>query len=125
MKNHYIFCEKASHKATDFKKVTNINARKRIVASNKMCFNYLCEAHQVIECESKGTCGSWQASHLHMLQVSRTGTIGCWKLSKTTSGDNKEARRDLSCRSYFGRWNKMPSSSRHRSWKILYSIGTG
>ena len=61
-----------------------------------MCFNYLCEAYQVTECESKGTCGNWQASHVHMLQVSRTGTIGCWELSKTTSGDNKEARRDLS-----------------------------
>ena len=35
MKNQYIFCEETSHKRTDCKKVTNINARKRIVASKK------------------------------------------------------------------------------------------
>ena len=35
------------------------------------------------------------------------------------------ARRDLSCRNYFGRWNKMPSFSRHGSWKFHYFIRTG
>lgn len=33
MKNHYIFCEEAPSKATDFQKVANINERKWILAS--------------------------------------------------------------------------------------------
>lgn len=36
MKNHCIFFEETPHKTTNFKKVTNINAWKRMVASKKL-----------------------------------------------------------------------------------------
>ena len=36
MKNHCIFFEETPHKTTNCKKVTNINVRKRIVASKKL-----------------------------------------------------------------------------------------
>ena len=46
------------------------------------------------------------------------------RVIKSNQDDNKVVRRDLSCGSYFGRWNKMPSSSGRRAWKFLYFIGT-
>ena len=52
-----------SQKKTDSKKVTNIRDRKRIVTSKKLCFNYLYEDHQIIECKNKGTCCNCNSKH--------------------------------------------------------------
>ena len=68
----------------------------------------------------------WIASHLHVLSIIWTSAICYWGSSKATSDDSNRARRNVSCHSYFGRWNKMPGSSGrtqelkvfifHRNW---------
>ena len=56
-----------------------------------------------------------------MLHVSQTGTIGCWKSPKVASDDNKEPKRDLSNRSYFGitfHWNWL-DALRNKLWEPI------
>ena len=120
MKNHCILCEEISCKATDCKKVRNINKRKIIVASKKLCFNCLCESHRVIECKSKGRCCNSNGKNRYA--TNKLNSNHLW-LKTTKSNAAVGTRRNLSCHSYSSRWNKITSSFGHRSWKFLYFIG--
>ena len=86
-KKHCILCEETFCKASDCKKVRNINERKRIVASKKLYFNCLYECHWVIECKRKGTCCNFNSKSLyatnkvnidHLLVIS-SSSILTWK----------------------------------------------
>ena len=82
------FClrERTFLKSIDYKKVTNINERKRIVALKKSYFNCLFEGHRAIECESKETCRNCNGKHPTSIWNKKSSfllTISSVNLTKT------------------------------------------
>ena len=51
-----IYCNSEDHKATECKKVPNLNQRKKILSDKRLCFNCTGAKHQAQDCRSKTNC---------------------------------------------------------------------
>ena len=58
-----VFCDGSDHKSTGCTKVTDLNERKKIFSSMKLCFNCSGSKHRASECKSKTGCQTCGAKH--------------------------------------------------------------
>ena len=51
-----VYCNGEDHRASECKKIPDLNTRRRILSERKLCFNCTGTRHQAQECRSKNTC---------------------------------------------------------------------
>ena len=55
--------EGGDHKTVSCSKITDVSARKEILAKKKLCFNYAAGNHKTANCPSKRLCQNWEKRH--------------------------------------------------------------
>ena len=58
-----VYCESSTHKSSECSKVVDIEARKNIIATKRLCFNCTGEGHHASKCKSKRTCFKCNGRH--------------------------------------------------------------
>ena len=58
-----VYCESSTHKSSECSKVVDIDARKNIIATKRLCFNCTGEGHHASKCRSKRTCIKCNGRH--------------------------------------------------------------
>ena len=58
-----VYCGDVGHKANQCMKITDVKARKGILAKNGLCFNCATKKHRASECSSKMSCGHCSRRH--------------------------------------------------------------
>ena len=57
------YCEGGDHKTVSCSKITDVSARKEILAKKKLCFNYAAGNHKAANCPSKRSCQNCEKRH--------------------------------------------------------------
>ena len=58
-----VYCQAGDHKTSSCTKVTDVNARREILAKKKLCFNCASGNHRAASCPSKRTCQNCNKRH--------------------------------------------------------------
>ena len=69
-----VFCDGSDHKSTGCTKVTDLNERKKIFSSKKLCFNCSCSKHHASECKSETGCQTCGTKH-HSFLCEKADTL--------------------------------------------------
>ena len=77
-----VYCEKLNHKTVDCPEYTTLDARKKILATKRLCFNCTGPSHRALECKSR-SCACGQRHH---------SSICANKLQPETEGQARNPR---------------------------------
>ena len=69
---HCVYCEDTSHVSRDCQRVSTEDARKRMLAQKRMCFNCTGPKHHAVECKSKCVARSADRNIIHRFACKET-----------------------------------------------------
>ena len=70
-KHGCVYCDDANHKSRDCTSVAEVNERKKILATKRLCFNCTGAKHRAAECKSNSGCQRCNQRHHTSICTSR------------------------------------------------------
>ena len=131
-----VYCNSEDHRASECKKIPDLNTRRRILSERKLCFNCTGTRHQAQECRSKNTCQLCGNRHHtsicdrlsgnnQMMMVTGGGSVIYPVLVIVVNGIECRALLDTGAGSSYasaalvGRLNKRPVRIKHRQIEMM------
>ena len=136
-----VCCNGEDHRASECKKIPDLNTSRRILSERKLCFNYTGTRHQAQQCRSKNTCqlcgnrhhtsiGDQLPGNNQMMMVTGGGTVIYPVVVIVVDGNKCRAPKNTGAGSSYasaalvGRLNKRQVRIKHGQIEMMFCSTT-